>query len=67
MATITEYESGNSQLLKDYRAALLKAYDLGEDIKKIYGIIPPKVLHNKEWDVPQGLKANKIIVSLTIS
>ena len=40
-----EYESGNSALLIAYRKALIKAYELGENIKELYQIVPPAVLH----------------------
>jgi hypothetical protein len=42
-----DYKAGNSQLLMDYRAALIKAFELGNDIKELYGIIPPKIIF---WD-----------------
>ena len=38
------YGAGNSQLLLDYRIALIEAYKLGEDIKDLYGVIPPKAI-----------------------
>jgi len=28
-----------------YRAALIHAYELGKEVKIVYGIVPPKVLH----------------------
>jgi hypothetical protein len=40
---VNGYRSGNSQLIMDYRELIWKAYELGKDIKKLYGIIPPKV------------------------
>lgn len=43
--SLPKHESGNSQLLIEYRKALIKAFDLGEDIKEVYGVVPPKVLH----------------------
>jgi phage head maturation protease len=36
-------ESGNSALLLRYREVLIEAYELGEDIKILYSIIPPTV------------------------
>lgn len=42
-----KHESGNSQLLNEYRAALINAYCLGEEIKDLYGIVPPKVISEK--------------------
>jgi hypothetical protein len=47
--TVKEYRTGNSQLLQDYREALIKAYGLGEDIKETYGIVPPKVITDTVW------------------
>ena len=44
--TKEEFHIGNSQLLIGYREALIKAFELGEDIKKVYGIVPPKALHD---------------------
>lgn len=58
-----DYSGGNSQLLKDYRATLLKAYHLGNDIKEVYGIVPPKVLSEETWS-PTG---NNITIGLVIS
>jgi hypothetical protein len=43
-----KYETGNSQLLIDYRKKLVEAFKLGEDIKQVYGIVPPKVLLRDE-------------------
>jgi hypothetical protein len=42
-----EYQSGNSQLLKDYRESLIEAYELGNYIKTVYGIVPPNVLFDR--------------------
>ena len=64
----TKPYSGNSQLLMDYRAALIKAYDLGEDIKILYGIVPPKVLHDKSWpQLDSNYPTNRFTIGLTIS
>ena len=38
------YNSGNSALLIEYREALIRAYELGKDIKELYGIVPPKAI-----------------------
>lgn len=63
-----EYQAGNSQLIIDYRATLLKAFDLGEEIKKLYGIQPPKAIHTKHWDSPvAGIRTNPITVGLTVA
>ena len=43
-----KYESGNSQLLIDYRKKLIEAFKLGEEIKVVYGIVPPKVVLKDE-------------------
>lgn len=65
---INDFQYGNSQLLKEYRKALIKAYDLGEDIKEVYGIFPPKVMHDKTWEDPEARQAPQaIIVGLTVS
>jgi hypothetical protein len=59
------FQFGNSQLLMDYREALIKAYKLGEDIKKVYGIVPPKVYSDDRWEAPQGIHTNFIVIGLT--
>jgi hypothetical protein len=52
----------------DYRSALIKAYDLGEDIKILYGIVPPKVLHDKSWpQLDSNYPANRFTIGLTVS
>lgn len=43
-----KYESGNSALIMKYREVLLEAYNLGEQIKRLYGIVPPAVLIDPE-------------------
>jgi hypothetical protein len=40
------YGAGNSQLLQDYRTALIEAYKLGNAIKALYGVVPPKALYD---------------------
>ena len=53
------YNSGNSALLIEYREALIRAYELGKDIKELYGIVPPKAII--DWDGPTvtiGLQVN---------
>jgi hypothetical protein len=35
------HESGNSALLIEYIEALHKAYELGNAIREVYGIVPP--------------------------
>jgi hypothetical protein len=42
------YESGNSQLLIDYRKKLVEAFVLGEEIKAVYGVNPPKAILEDE-------------------
>jgi len=37
------YHSESSLLLMEYREHIWKAYELGMIVKKLYGIIPPKV------------------------
>ena len=56
-----KHESGNSQLLNDYRAALINAYSLGEEIFELYSIVPPKVILEK---VEEG---NEVVISLTVN
>jgi hypothetical protein len=60
------YNSGNSALLIEYREALIKAYELGNAIKDVYGIVPPKVLHGN-WTLPDGDKGNPYTISLQVS
>lgn len=45
-----KYESGNSALLIAYRKALHEAFKLGEDIRKVYSIVPPAVLLDEHED-----------------
>jgi len=40
------YSTNDSTLLWEYHAAMTRAYDLGEYIKKVYGTMPPKVILN---------------------
>ena len=40
-------KNSNSQLLMEYRDALMLAYKLGDSLKQAYGIIPPKIIF---WD-----------------
>jgi len=58
-----EYTSGNSQLLVDYRDALIKAYSLGEEIKELYGILPPKCIvdSNNNSDLYGNCGGNAVI------
>lgn len=44
MENAISYSAGNSALLNEYRATLIKALELGEVIKGLYGIVPPTVL-----------------------
>ena len=51
--------SDTAELLKKYRAALIKAYELGKAVKDVYGIVPPKAII--DWDGPTvtiGLQVN---------
>ena len=36
--------SDTAELLKEYRAALITAYELGKKVKETYQIVPPKVV-----------------------
>jgi hypothetical protein len=56
-----------AELLKEYSAVLYNAYALGEEIKKVYNIVPPKVLINDAWVLPGGAAGNRITLSLNIS
>ena len=56
-----KHESGNSQLLNDYREALINAYSLGEEMFELYSIVPPKVILEK---VEEG---NEVVISLTVN
>ena len=56
-----KHESGNSQLLNDYREALINAYSLGEEIFDLYSIVPPKVILKK---VQEG---DEVVISLTVN
>ena len=57
------FQSGNSQLLMDYCDTLRKAYELGEAIKEVYGIIPPKVITDITWKGGD----QRITVGLTVN
>lgn len=63
-----KFQFGNSQLLMDYRGALAMAYTLGEDIKKVYGIVPPKVYVNPENPLDaRSFAGNRAIISLIVN
>jgi hypothetical protein len=62
-----KFQTGNSQLLMDYRDAMIKAYALGEDIKETYGIVPPKILHDERWELGGGVKGNHITLTLNVN
>ena len=64
---IVAYTAGNSQLLIDYRAALIHAYKLGQDIKEIYGIVPPKVISDDQWVLFGETRGNNISIGLTVN
>jgi hypothetical protein len=38
-----QYDSGNSALIIKYRTKLIEAFRLGEQIKEVYNIVPPRV------------------------
>ena len=59
---LTQYMAGNSQLLVDYRDALINAYRLGESIKEIYGIVPPRCIVES-----CGVNMEDLIISLNVS
>jgi hypothetical protein len=58
--------SDTAELLKKYREALISAYELGQNIRETYGIVPPKVLHGN-WTLPNGDKGNPYTISLQVS
>lgn len=66
-AEAPDFRTGNSQLLMDYREALIKAFDLGESIKAVYAIVPPKVMHDECWELPGGHRGNNFVIGLTVS
>jgi hypothetical protein len=51
-ATEPPNPSDTAELLKKYRVALITAYELGESIKEVYGILPPKAII--DWDNSTG-------------
>jgi len=65
------YGSGNSQLLNDYQAALMTAYSLGEEIKDLYNIIPPKILAEAVGKNIHGnynyISGSEVVVSLVVN
>ena len=65
-ATEPPNPSDTAELLKKYREALILAYELGNAIKDVYGIVPPKVLHGN-WTLPDGDKGNPYTISLQVS
>jgi hypothetical protein len=44
--------SGNSALIIKYRSLLIEAAALGEDIKELYGIVPPAIINYGNSDAP---------------
>ena len=65
------YNSGNSALLIEYREALIKAYGLGNHIKELYGIVPPKVIYNSALAssvyLKEGYQGVAVTISLTVN
>ena len=58
-ATEPPNPSDTAELLKEYREALIEAYELGKAVKDVYGIVPPKAII--DWDGPTvtiGLQVN---------
>jgi len=55
--------SENDNLLLEYCKALINAYEVGESIKEVYGIISPKVITEHIW---MGSN-NPIVVGLTVN
>ena len=59
--------SDTAELLKKYRAALITAYELGQNIRETYGIVPPKVIYNSALASSVYLKEGYQGVAVTIS
>jgi hypothetical protein len=57
---------GNYQLLMNYRKALIYAYDLGENIKELYGIVPPTVLFDRSTRGHLGIANLKLCVATNV-
>jgi hypothetical protein len=64
--TPATHTAGNSQLLIEYREALIKAYNLGIEIKELYGVVPPKAIHN-EPDFSDARGKQSITIGLTVN
>lgn len=64
-AEAPDFTTGNSQLLMDYRKALLEAYKLGEEIKEVYGVVPPKVISEKICVMNKT--PNHLVIGLTVN
>jgi hypothetical protein len=68
-----EHTSGNSQLLIDYRDVLIKAYFLGEEIKELYGILPPKCIldlvdnSSDFYGNHRGAEFTNVVISLLVN
>ena len=63
--------SDTAELLKKYRAALITAYELGQNIRETYGIVPPKVIYNSALAssvyLKEGYQGVAVTISLTVN
>jgi len=63
--------SDTAELLKKYRAALVTAYELGQNIRETYGIVPPKVIYNSALAssvyLKEGYQGVAVTISLTVN
>ena len=55
--------SDTAELLKKYRVALITAYELGQNIRETYGIVPPKAM----YDDPKEVQCEHFIISLNVN
>ena len=70
-ATEPPNPSDTAELLKKYREALITAYELGQNIRETYGIVPPKVIYNSALAssvyLKEGYQGVAVTISLTVN
>ena len=70
-ATEPPNPSDTAELLKKYREALITAYELGQNIRETYGIVPPKVIYNNVLAssvyLKEGYQGVAVTISLTVN
>ena len=70
-ATESPNPSDTAELLKKYREALITAYELGQNIRETYGIVPPKVIYNNVLAssvyLKEGYQGVAVTISLTVN